>query len=74
MGWRLQKAHSKVRSVSDSPGALRAQEYRTEAKRLREEAAEMRTPEIIREIEELASLYETLAEGVERIDPSGRSD
>jgi len=30
----------------------------------------MRTPEIIREIEELALLYETLAEGVERIDPS----
>jgi len=56
--------------VSDSLGATRAQEYRTEAKRLREEAAEMTTPEFIREIEELASLYEYLAEGVERIDPS----
>ena len=56
--------------MSDSLGAIRAQEYRTEAKRLREEAAEMHTPEIIREIEELASLYETLAKGVECIDPS----
>jgi hypothetical protein len=74
MGSRLQKAHTKVRSVSDSPSATRAQEYRTEAKRLREEAAEMRTPEIIWEIEHLASLYETLAEGVERIDPSAQSD
>ena len=54
----------------DSRGAIRAQEYRSEAKRLREEAAEMRTPEIVREIEELAALYETLAKGVECIDPS----
>jgi hypothetical protein len=53
---------------------MRAQEYRTEAKRLREEAAEMRTPEIVWEIEHLASLYELLAEGVERIDPSAQSD
>jgi hypothetical protein len=74
MGSRLQKAHSKVRSVSDSPRVMRAQEYRTEAKRLREEAAEMRTPEIVWEIEHLASLYELLAEGVERIDPSAQSD
>lgn len=74
MGLRLQKAHSKVRSVSDSPRVMRAQEYRTEAKRLREEAAEMRTPEIVWEIEHLASLYELLAEGVERIDPSAQSD
>ena len=58
----------------DSRGAIRAQEYRIEAKRLREEAAEIRTPEIIREIEELATLYETLAKGVECIDPSTRSD
>jgi hypothetical protein len=74
MGSRLQKAHSKVRSVSDTPRVMRAQEYRTEAKRLREEAAEMRTPEIVWEIEHLASLYELLAEGVERIDPSAQSD
>ncbi len=52
--------------MSDSPNAIRAQSHRCEAKRLREEAAQFRWPDLRQELEEIARQYELLADNIER--------
>jgi hypothetical protein len=61
------EAHSKnVRSMSDSPSAILARGYRAEAKRLREQATQLRWPDLRQQLEEVARRYELLVENIER--------
>jgi hypothetical protein len=52
--------------VSDSPTTILARGYRAEAKRLREQAAQMRWPDLREQLERVARQYELLADNTER--------
>jgi hypothetical protein len=52
-----------MRSMSDSP---RAQKYREQAKRLREGAGTFGSRDLRSQVEEIARLYDLLAETVEK--------
>ena len=65
----VQRHTQKVRSLSDSPSVARAKGYRAEAKRLREQALEIRWPDLRLQVEEIARQYELLADNVERKHP-----
>jgi len=57
--------------MSDTPSAILARGYRAEAKRLREQAAQMRWPDLREELERIAGQYESLADSTERKQPRG---
>jgi hypothetical protein len=52
--------------MSDSPSVARAEGCRAEAKRLREQALEIRWPDLRLQAEEIARQYELLADNAER--------
>ena len=57
--------------MSDSPSAILTRGYRAEAKRLREQAAQMRWPDLREQLERVARQYEILADSAERKQPGG---
>jgi hypothetical protein len=59
--------------MSDSPSAVRAQSHRAEAKRLREQAAQMPWPDLREQLEKIAGQYDLLADDIERKPSEGRA-
>jgi hypothetical protein len=57
--------------MSGSPSAILARGYRAEAKRLREQAAQMRWPDLREQLERVARQYELLADNTERKQEGG---